>query len=159
MDKSLGQDIKDVIKRKRFLEDNSDEVVKKTYMKPYTGPELQGKKEELASTLIEISEIEQEKAEVLAGIKGRLKPLLEAKTTLVGNIKAKAELVTEECYRITDQEDGMTGFYNANGDLIESRRATADEMQGSLFKQPTIKVVTAKTGTDDMSAPSRVIQS
>ena len=94
MDKSLGQDIKDVIKRKRFLEDNSDEVVKKTYMKPYTGPELQGKKEELASTLIEISEIEQEKAEVLAGIKGRLKPLLEAKTKLVGNIKAKAELVT-----------------------------------------------------------------
>lgn len=40
MDKQLGQDIKDVNARKRFLEDNADEVVKKTYMKQYTVPEL-----------------------------------------------------------------------------------------------------------------------
>lgn len=127
-------------------------------MKPYTGPELQGKKEDLASIEIEISELETEKQSLIAGIRGKLKPLYEQKLMLVGNIKAKAELVTEDCYRITDQEEGVTGFYNANGDLIESRQATADEMQGSLFKNPVIKVV-AKTGTDDMPAPSRVIQS
>lgn len=158
MDKSLGQDIKDVNKRKLFLEDNSDEVVKKTYMKPYSGPQLQGKKEDLASVEIEISEIEHEKSAVLAEIKGRLKPLYEQKQQLVGNIKAKAELVTEECYRITDQEEGITGFYNPEGDLIETRQATADELQGNLFKKPTIKIAVAKTGTDDMPAP-RVIQS
>ncbi len=155
MEKTLGQDIKDVNMRKRFLEDNSDQVVKKTYMKPYTGPELQGKKEDLASIEIEISELEAEKQSLLAGIKGKLKPLYEEKGMLVGNIKAKAELVTEECYRITDQEEGMTGFYNSDGNLIESRQATADEMQGCLFKKPNITVV-KKTGTDDM--PSRVIQ-
>lgn len=127
-------------------------------MKPYTGPELQGKKEDLASIEIEISELETEKQSLIAGIRGKLKPLYEQKLMLVGNIKAKAELVTEDCYRITDQEEGVTGFYNANGDLIESRQATADEMQGSLFKKPVIKVV-EKTGTDDMPAPSRVIQS
>lgn len=158
MDKSLGQDIKDVNKRKLFLEDNADEVVKKTYMKPYSGPELQGKKEDLASVMIEISEIETEKSAVLAEIKGRLKPLQERRAQLVGNIKAKAELVTEDCFRITDQDEGMTGFYNPDGDLIETRQATADELQGNLFKKPTIKVVAAKTGTDDMPAP-RVIQS
>ena len=158
MDKSLGQDIKDVIKRKQFLEDNADETVKKTYMKPYTGPQLQGKKEDLASVMIEISEIETEKNAILAEFKGRLKPLMERKVQLVDNIKAKAELVTEDCFRITDQDEGLTGFYNPEGDLIESRQATADELQGNLFKKPTIKIVAAKTGTDDMPAP-RVIQS
>lgn len=159
MDKRIGHDINDVTARKRFLEDNADEVVKKTYMKQYTAPELLGKKEDLASIEIEISELEAEKSELLAEIKGKLKPLYERKGKLVGCIKAKAELVTEECFRITDQDAGETGFYNADGDLIEMRQATADEMQGTLFKQPTIKVVTAKTGTDDMPAPSRVIQS
>lgn len=75
MEKQLGQEIKDAVRRKRFLEDNSDEVVKKTYMKPYTVPELQGKKEDLASIEIEISELEQYRSEVMADIKGRLKPL------------------------------------------------------------------------------------
>lgn len=154
MDKSLGQDINDAARRKLFLQDNADEVVKKTYMKQYSVPELQGKKEDLASIEIEISEIETEKQTVISEIKGRLKPLYERKVQLVGNIKAKAELVTEECYRITDQEAGVTGFYNSNGDLIEMRQATADEMQGQLFK-PTI-VAVKKTGTDDQ--PSRVIQ-
>ena len=140
MDKHLGQDIENPIQKKRFLQDNADEVVKKTYMKPYSVPELQGKKEDLASIEIEISEIEAEKSALLAEIKGRLKPLLEQKVRLVGNIKAKAELVTEECYRITDQEAGETGFYNSEGNLIEMRQATADEMQGQLFK-PAINLV------------------
>lgn len=153
MEKSLGQDIKDAIRRKRFLEDNADEVVKKTYMKPYTVPELQGKKEDLASIEIEISEIEQYRSEVMTDIKNRVKPLQEQKHRLVGNIKAKAELVTEDCYRITDRETGETGFYNANGDLIESRQATADELQGNLFTPPMFK----KTGTDDVQPESRVI--
>ena len=138
MDKTLGADIKDVNKRKLFLADNADEVVKKTYMKPYTAPELQGKKEDLASIEIEISEIETEKKAMLADVKGRLKPLYEKKAMLVGNIKAKAELVTEECYRVT--ESGETGFYNSDGNLIENRPATADEMQGQLFT-PSMQVI------------------
>lgn len=61
--------------------------------------------------------------------------------------------MTEECYRLTDRESGMTGFYNANGDLIESRQATADELQGNLFSPPVFK----KTGTDDAQPESRVL--
>ena len=152
MEKTLGQDIENIHRRRIFLQDNADEVVKKTYMRSYTVPELQGKKEDLASIEIEISEIEQYKLDVLADIKSRIKPLYEQKVRLVGNIKAKAELVTEECYRITDQKAGETGFYNGNGDLIECRQATADELQGNLFKQPVFK----KTGTDDMPE-SRVL--
>ena len=134
MEKYIGQDIKDVSLRKIFLHDNADEVVEKTYMKPYTAAELQGKKEDLANVSIKISDIEAKKKAAMEVFKGDLKPLHEEKNILVDNIKSKAELVTEECYRITDQDTGETGFYNADGYLIESRPATADEMQGNLFK-------------------------
>lgn len=112
-------------------------------MKPYTPEELQGHKEKLANVSIEIAEIEAEKAQVDATFKGRLKPLRESRAIMVSNIKSKAEYVTEECYRFTDQESRMTGFYNKEGNLIECRPATADELQPSLFK------VVQKTGTDD----------
>lgn len=55
MEKYIGQDIKDVNLRKIFLSDNADEVVEKTYMKPYSAAELQGKKEDLANVSIKIS--------------------------------------------------------------------------------------------------------
>lgn len=62
---------------------------------------------------------------------------LKSDDSVIGTFDTKveaSEFVTEECYRITDQEAGETGFYNADGYLIESRPATADEMQGNLFK-------------------------
>lgn len=143
MEKYIGQDIVDVNARKIFLSDNADSIVEKTYMKPYSTAELQGKKEDLANVSIKIADIEQKKKAVMEEFKGELKPLHEEKAILVDNIKAKAELVTEECYRFTDQDEGITGFYNADGQLIESRPATADEMQGNLFK------IVKKTGTYD----------
>lgn len=143
MEKSLGQEIKNLAQREMFLKDNCDGSEVKGYMKPYTPEELQGHKENLANVSIEIAEIEAEKTLVDAGYKGRLKPLKEARTKMVQNIKSKAEYVSELCYRFTDQEARMTGFYNKEGDLIETRPATADELQPSLFK------VVQKTGTDN----------
>lgn len=143
MERQLGQEIKNLAQREMFLKDNCDGCESKGYMKAYTPEELQGHKENLANVSIEIAEIEAEKALVDAGFKGRLKPLKEARAKMVSNIKSKAEYVNEVCYRFTDQETRMTGFYNKEGDLIESRPATAEELQPSLFK------VVPKTGTDD----------
>ena len=143
MERQLGQEITNLAQRENFLRDNCDGSEVKGYMKPYTPEELQGHKEKLANVSIEIAEIEAEKAQVDATFKGRLKPLKEARGIMVSNIKSKAEYVTEECYRFTDQETRMTGFYNKEGNLIECRPATADELQPSLFK------VVQRTGTDD----------
>lgn len=60
MMQGLGKDIQDPEQRKRFLKDNADSVVEKTYMKPFTPEQLQGHKEELANTAIEINDIEAE---------------------------------------------------------------------------------------------------
>lgn len=104
---------------------------------------MQGHKENLANVSIEIAEIEAEKKAQDAYYKGQLKPLNEQRSQMVSNIKSKSEYVKEICYKFVDQEAKETGFYNADGDLIESRPATADELQ------PTIFSMARKTGTND----------
>lgn len=102
-------------------------------MKPYSPEELQGHKENLVNTMIQISEIEAELNQVKTQFKERLKPLQEKRSQMVANIKAKAEYVTEDCYRFTEHESRMTEYYNADGDLVEMRPATADELAPTLF--------------------------
>lgn len=143
MEKTIGKDILNAAQREAFLKDNCDQVEEKGYMKPFTPEQLQGHKEGLANVSIEISEIEAEKKEAIEIFKGKLKPLFEQKNQMVSNIKSKAEYVKEICYKFIDHEAKMTGFYNAEGDLIEMRPATADELQ------PTIFSMARKTGTDN----------
>lgn len=53
---------------------------------------------------------------------------------MIGNIRSKAKIVTENCYQFTDREARITEFYNNEGDLIEARPATADELQLNMFQ-------------------------
>lgn len=132
----------DPIQREAFLKDNCDGFEQKGYMKQYSKEELQGHKEKLANVSIEIAEIEAELKQVQADYKGRLKPLKESRSMMVSNIKSKAEYVREICYRFTDQETRETGFYNKEGKLVESRPATADELNPTIFS-------VVRTGTND----------
>lgn len=133
MEKTLGKDIINDVERRQFLSDNCDIVEKKGYMKPFSAEKMQSNKEDLANVSIEISEIESDMKTTMAEYKGQLKPLKENREKLVMDIRAKAEYVTEDCYRMTDQEARMTGYYNAAGDLIEERPALAEEMQTNIF--------------------------
>lgn len=141
--KTMGKDIANPIQREQFIKDNADACENKGYMKAYTPEELQGHKEKLANVSIEISEIENEIKEIKKEYAERLKPLKEARANMVSNIKAKAEYVHEPCYRFTDHETKITEFYNKEGDLVEERPATADELQPNIFS------VVRKTGTND----------
>lgn len=143
MEKTLGKEFRNAREREAFLKDNCDRVEDKGYMKPYTPEQLQGHKERLANTSIEIAEIEAEKKASDAHFKGLLKPLREQYSQMVSNLKAKSEYVKEVCYKFVDQDTKEVGYYNADGNLIESRPATADELQ------PTIFTMTRKTGTND----------
>lgn len=142
MERELGREFVDPIQREAFLKDNCDGFEQKGYMKQYSKEELQGHKEKLANVSIEIAEIEAELKQVQADYKGRLKPLKESRSMMVQNIKSKAEYVREICYRFTDQETMETGFYNKEGKLVESRPATADELNPTIFS-------VVRTGTND----------
>ncbi len=128
--------------REQMLRDNADAIEIKGYMKPFTDSELREKKDDLAKSVIEIAQIEQEKKEAVAEFKARLKPLRNDKTRLLEQIKNKAEFVKEDCFKLVNQEEGMVGYYNANGELIESRPIRADERQATIFQMK-------KTGTND----------
>ena len=143
MQKEMGKEYKNPEQRKAFLADNCDKPEEKGYMKPYTPEELQGHKENLANLSIEIDEIEERKKEVAKQFKAELEPLIEHRKVMVSNIRQKAEYIKEVCYKFVDPETKMAEYYNADGDMIECRPATADELQ------PTIFSMARKTGTDD----------
>lgn len=147
--KTLGIGIDDPAALRQFLADNCDAIVDRSYMKPYTPEQLQGHKEDLANTSVEIEEIEAEMKASAAHYKALLKPLKEQRAIMVSNIKAKSQLVYEKCFRFTDPDDKMTGFYNAEGILIEARPATADELQPTIFNAMRNGKVPPLTGTDN----------
>jgi hypothetical protein len=134
MQRHLGKEYENLAYRRKFLEDNADGVVEKGYMKPFATEKVVELKEKLAETSIEIGEIEAEKKAATTRYNAQLKPLRDEKATILRGIKERAEYVKENCYKFVDQEDRMVGFYNAEGDLIESRPAAPDELQGTIFQ-------------------------
>lgn len=134
MERESGKEIPAGKSRVAFLMDNCDAVEEKSYMKQYSPDELVKLKEQLSDISIEINDIETEKKNVIAEFKDRLKPLTEELKSILDGLKKKAELVTEKCYKFTDREARETAYYNENGDLIESRPAFGEELQGNIFQ-------------------------
>lgn len=133
MEKQLFADIP-AKEREMLLKDNADKIEEKGYMKIFTPDELSERKDNLAQTVISISQIQAEKKEVNDAFKVKLKPLEADKSTLLDEIKNKAEYVEEDCYKFIDQEAGMVGYYNAVGELVESRPIRVDEKQTTVFQ-------------------------
>jgi dTDP-4-amino-4,6-dideoxygalactose transaminase len=142
MDKTLGKEYENLVQREAYLKDNCEKVEEKGYMKPFTLEQLQGCKENLAELSIKIEELEDEKKASARHFKVCLDPLYEKRREMVANVRKKSEYVREVCYKFVDKNEHLAGYYNASGDLIESRPATADELQLTIF--PEMK----KTGTN-----------
>lgn len=128
--------------RADFLQNNADDVEMITYMKQFTHEEIGLMKDSLSEISIEMNDIEIEKKDVAATYSEKLKPLVRQKKNLLTNIKQKAILTDEECYKFVDQEEGMVGFYNAIGDLVSSRPIMPSERQKTIFS-------INKNGTND----------
>lgn len=73
----------------------------------------------------------------------RMKPLVEDRKEILRGLKNKSEHVTERCFKFIDLETREVGFYTESGELIESRPAYAEELQGTIFQ------VSRSTGTDN----------
>lgn len=141
MEKTLGKDLPPS-QREVFLRDNCDAVVDTSYMKRFTPEEIQAKKEKLSNVDIALNDIEEEKKDALADFKFQMEPLKEERKELLKNIKEKAVLVSEKCFKMVDRDARMVGIYNAAGDLVDERVALADELQGTIFQ------ITRATGTE-----------
>jgi len=131
----LGQDISDLNARKEFLDSNADAVVEKDYHKPFDSEELAVKKTEFAEKHIRIAELEEKIKKYKDEINIELKPLREEVGELREDLKAKGRMVHEKVYQILDEDEKMVGFYNSEGYLIESRPATREELQKTIYAE------------------------
>lgn len=131
MDKTLFQEYPENVRR-QMLEDNCDKIEEVGYMKPFTPDQLLGMKDKLSNVSIEINDIECEKKAQNEIFKAQLKPLVEERSKLLGNIRNKAEHVKGECFKFVDQEAGEVGYYTPEGFLIESRPIRQEERQMTI---------------------------
>jgi hypothetical protein len=141
MEIKLGKEYSNEAQRIAFLKDNCDAVETKGYMKPFSPEQLQGHKEKLADLSIKIEETEEEKRLSAKYFKDAIADLAKQRTEIISNIKKKSEYVNETCFKFIDRENKQTGYYNANGDLVEIRPISYDEMQLNIFS------LASKTGT------------
>lgn len=129
--------------RAQVLEDSCDAVEDVTYSKPFTPEELALKREQLTDASIKIADIEEEKKTVMDGFKERLKPLQTQKEDAIKALRDKSQTVTEKCYKFFDEDTKTVGFYNKEGNLVNSRPAFKQELQKTIFS------VMRKNGTED----------
>lgn len=141
--KELGKELP-LEEREAFLRNNCDGVEEVSYSRAFTPEELAEQRELLTDADIMLADIEKAKKEAMDGFKEQAKPYVEQKNKAIENLKAKAETVIEECYKYFDEETKMIGFYNSEGNLVNSRPAFPNEMQKSVFAE------LRKTGTDGM---------
>lgn len=142
MEKQLGHEYPEGKQRESFLKDNCDAVENKGYMKPYTTDQLVEMKENLAEASISLNDIEVEKKAAIEVFKLQAKPLQTLKQELLQNIKHKAEFVDEVCFKFIDTTAKEVGYYNSEGNLIESRPAFGNELQATIFQ-------VSRTGTSN----------
>lgn len=144
MEKYLGQEFADTVQREQFLRDNADAVENIGYAKDLPSEAVEKLKEKLAQATIKKMAVEDEKKEAnkefndtIAGYKAEIADYAE-------KLKTKSEYVEEDCYRITDIEEKMTGYYNKSGKLVYERTALQSELQPNMFKMNV-----SKTGTNN----------
>lgn len=134
LDKELGKEYP-LEQREQFLSDNSDDVEKVSYSKAFSPEELAKQREDLTDAAIKLADIEEQKKEANAHFKELMKPLEQKKAVAIKNLKDKAMVVEEDCYKFFDEETKMVGFYNKEGDLVSSRPAFPDELQKTIFAE------------------------
>lgn len=140
LDRELGKDIA-IEERASFLEDNCDAVEDVTYSRAFAPEELALKREMLTDASIEIADIEEQKKKVMDEFKKRLEPLNVVKSDAIKALREKSQTVTEKCYKFLDEETKMVGFYNKEGNLVNSRPAFQKELE------KTIHMELRRTGT------------
>lgn len=142
LDKELGKD-KPLDSRAAFLNDNCDATQEMTYTRQLTSEELAECREKLTDASIKLADIAEEKKLAMDAFKEEAKPYEEIRTKQIKKLKHKSEVITGLCYKFIDEETRMVGFYNKEGDLVDSRPAFADELQRNIFQ------AARKTGTNN----------
>lgn len=120
--------------REEFLRNTCDGTEEVSYSRAFTLEELAEQRELLTDASIKLADIEESKRNAIAEFKDQAKPFVDQRANAIKNLRSKSEIVTEQCYKYFDEETKMVGFYNKEGNLVNSRPALPNEMQKTLFR-------------------------
>lgn len=149
MELQLFQDLSPE-ERIEMLDAHADEVTEEQYLRPYEQYELEEKREEYVKMSLQMEQIKQEEDDFRAEMKERKDPLTKEMKRVLGNIKQGGENVRGKLYKIVDQNERTTGFYNEDGLCVSQRKALPSELAGlTLFSGIRANMQTHKTGTGD----------
>lgn len=149
MELTLFQDLSPE-ERIEMLDAHADEVTEEQYLRPYEQYELEEKREEYVKMSLQMEQIKQEEDDFRAEMKERKDPLTKEMKRVLGNIKQGGENVRGKLYKIVDQNERTTGFYNEDGLCVSQRKALPSELAGlTLFSGIRANMQTHKTGTGD----------
>lgn len=119
--------------RLMILQENAAKIEQTTYQKTLSQEELQVRLEDLGDNCIKLSQIDDEKKDVMAAFKLRTDPLTTQNKTLLTEIKTKQTSVEGTLFHLANHDDQMMETYDHDGMLISSRRLRPEEKQGTIF--------------------------
>lgn len=141
LEKELGKNLAPE-QRKTYLMNICDGSESISYNRIFSPEEIAEQRELLTDASIMLADIESNKKQVLADFKEQAKKWEQQKSKSLENLRTKSELVTEECFKVLDEDSKTVGFYNLSSDLVYSRGASPKELQKTIFTE------LRKTGTD-----------
>lgn len=115
--------------RLTILRDSADKKETFTYPKSLDDDELKILKDEFTQNAIKLAKHDEAKKEFMEDLKALVKPLKIEMDSQMRKIRSKVLEVTEDVYLISDQDAGMMGYYNQNGELVYQRSLMQDEKQ------------------------------
>lgn len=131
-----------------MLDAQADEVTEENFLQPYTDAEMRQQQKEYVKLSIELADIQGEEDDMKAEFKERKAPIKKSMDSVLSNIRQKGEYVKGKLFKIVDQDERVTGFYNEDGVLASQRKALPAELNSpTLFAHTRTAVL--KTGTAD----------
>lgn len=116
-------------KRLEVLKDSAEKIESFTYPRYLEPEEIVKIREDYTQNAIKKSKLDEAKKEYMDQFKSDLKPIGNEMKDQMQMIRSKVEEVTEQVYHIADQEEGMMGYYNAQGVLVYQRPLLQNEKQ------------------------------
>lgn len=142
MEKSILQTVSKA-ERRQILRDTADKKELFTYPKALDEKEVTHLKDQFTINAITLAKHDEARQEFLTDWKSKVKPLKLEMQDQMRVIRTKVEEITEDVYLISDQQDGVMGYYNEDGDLVYERPLMPDEQQISLVDKSKL------TGTNN----------
>lgn len=133
MAKAIYQDMT-ADERLAKLRESADQVVNHSYSKEYTEEKISEIRTKISDLCIKISDYERELAAVKAEYKSKMTPLENDRESLVSDLRAGGERVTEECYVYLNFNIGKAGLYTKDGVLLSEADITQEMSQSTIFQ-------------------------